>query len=225
VTGFRPVAGAPADLPLPSRKTRESAGYDLAVARRTTLPAGQVTLVPTGVKVYLPEGTFLAVVLRSSQCLRGLVLANGLGVVDRDYVDNAGNEGEILLPVWNTTGEEIALEPGERLGQGIVLRYETFGDVPLAERQGGFGSTGPCILPHTLAARGCTACAGRSSPTVRSSTSTTVTAWALWARPTWRWTRKVAPSGRSSCGRGAASSMGAGSSSSLGTPCGASDPK
>jgi dUTP pyrophosphatase len=142
VNGFERVRGAPADTRLPVRKTRESAGYDLAASRRTVLPPGRVTLVPTGVKVYLPSGTFLAVAVRSSLAVRGVVLANGLGVVDRDYVDNAENEGEILLPLWNTTAEPIVVEAGERVGQGIVLRYETFGDRPDEPRRGGFGSTG-----------------------------------------------------------------------------------
>lgn len=138
--GFYPV-----DRPVrtrPERKTGESAGYDLAVARTTTLSPQSITLVPTGVKVYLPPGTFLGVVIRSSQCLRGLLLANGMGIVDRDYVDNPANGGEILLPLWNTTQQPITLYEGERVAQGIVLRYETLGDESEGGRQGGFGSTG-----------------------------------------------------------------------------------
>jgi dUTP pyrophosphatase len=125
-----------------SRSASCCEGYDLSAREDTELPPGAVTLVRTGVKVHLPPGTFLGVVLRSSQCLRGLVLANGMGVVDEDYADNPDNGGEILLPVWNTTQAPIRLSAGERVAQGIVLRYETFGDEPAGARRGGFGSTG-----------------------------------------------------------------------------------
>lgn len=140
------VVGAYRDrgVTLPRRSTPGSAGYDLAAAEDTVIPAGGVALVPTGVKVYLPPGEFLAVFIRSSLAVeRGLSLANGVAVIDADYVDNPANEGHILLAVHNRGREPVAVRKGERIAQGVFLPYALAdGDVPGSPRRGGLGSTG-----------------------------------------------------------------------------------
>lgn len=131
-------------LELPRRHTRGSAGYDLAAAEDTVLVPGQVTLVPTGLKVYLPPGGFLAVYARSSLVRKNpVLLANGVGVIDADYADNPENEGHIMVPLWNYGQVPVVIARGERIAQGIFCPYQTTeDDLPGGERQGGFGSTG-----------------------------------------------------------------------------------
>lgn len=133
-----------ADLPLPVRKTAHAAGYDLAAADRVVIQPGEVGLVPTGLKAYMEQGEFLALAVRSSLAVkRRLMLANGLGVIDADYVDNPENEGHIMVALYNGSSAMVVVEQGERVAQGIFLRYAVVeGDAAEGARTGGFGSTG-----------------------------------------------------------------------------------
>ncbi|MFZ2352857.1 dUTP diphosphatase [Paucilactobacillus nenjiangensis] len=101
-------------------------------------------LVPTGIKAYMPENEFLMLVNRSSGPLkRRLILPNGVGIVDADYFDNEGNEGEIFFQLINYGVKDLVIKKGERIGQGIFMPFLTADDEeqPLSDRTGGFGST------------------------------------------------------------------------------------
>lgn len=101
------------------------------------------TLVPTGIKAYLDEGKYLELSVRSSCPLKyGLLLANGEGIIDRDYVDNESNEGEIFFQLINLSPYDIQLKKGDKIGQGIIKTYDKVeGDMATAKRTGGFGSS------------------------------------------------------------------------------------
>ena len=67
----------------------------------------------------------------------------GYGIVDCDYVDNADNEGEICFAFKSLNESGTFIKAGEKLGQGIFIKYEiTEDDAAEGERTGGFGSTG-----------------------------------------------------------------------------------
>lgn len=102
------------------------------------------TLIPTGVKAYMPSTCYLQLTARSSMPLKHwLILANGVGVIDADYVDNPDNEGEIFFQFINLSPVDITIQKGEKIGQGIFLPYFTaVNDNASGERIGGFGSTG-----------------------------------------------------------------------------------
>lgn len=133
------------ELSLPQRKTRWSAGYDLAAAEEVTIPAGAVAVVPTGLKAYMEADEVLMLHIRSSLALKqGLVLANGTGIIDADYVDNPDNEGHILVAVYNRSQSPVTIRKGQAVAQGIFVKYlRTDDDTPGGERLGGFGSTNP----------------------------------------------------------------------------------
>ena len=60
-----------------------------------------------------------------------------------DYYDNPDNEGHIFLPLHNFGTETFYYQAGERLAQGVFIQYgKVDGDMTVAERTGGFGSTG-----------------------------------------------------------------------------------
>ncbi|MBM7616656.1 dUTP pyrophosphatase [Weissella uvarum] len=103
-------------------------------------------LVPTGVKVYLNENEYLMIANRSSNPLkRSLVLPNGVGIIDADYVDNPQNEGEIFVQMINWGLTDRTIKQGERIAQGIFMPYLVTDDDQLNEkatRTGGFGSSG-----------------------------------------------------------------------------------
>ncbi len=131
---------------LPSRSTKGSAGYDFQALEDTVVPVGsKPCLVPTGIKAYMPEDEFLQLANRSSNPgKKGLIMANGIGVVDQDYYNNPDNEGHICFLFMNGTDEPILIRKGDKIGQGIFLRYYTIDNEEQVDssRSGGFGSTG-----------------------------------------------------------------------------------
>ena len=118
-----------------------------AMADLTKKTNTRPTLVPTGIKCKLDKDTYLQLSVRSSTPLKHwLILANGVGVIDRDYYNNEDNEGHIMFQIINLSPFDIQLHRGDRIGQGIILPYlVTEDDIAMEERYnkrcGGFGST------------------------------------------------------------------------------------
>jgi dUTP pyrophosphatase len=133
-----------ASVDLPAYATDGSAAFDLAASMDTTIAPGEVRLVPTGLVIEVPEGMFLAVFARSSTPLkRGLMIANGVGVVDADY---CGPTDEVKIPTLNFTSAPVQVSKGDRIAQGILLpsprvEWEEVGELRAGSR-GGFGATG-----------------------------------------------------------------------------------
>jgi dUTP pyrophosphatase len=131
-------------VPLPSYGTNESAGFDLAAAHDLTIPPHTIALVRTGLVIEVPHGHFLAIFARSSTPLkRGLMVANGVGVIDPDY---CGPTDEVMIQVLNVTDRPVTVSRGDRLAQGIILSsnrvaWEEVEGIRASAR-GGFGATG-----------------------------------------------------------------------------------
>jgi dUTP pyrophosphatase len=131
-------------VPLPTYGTDEAAGFDLAASHDIIIAPRQIALVRTGLVIEVPTGHFLGIFARSSTPLkRGLLVANGVGVVDADY---SGPRDEIMVQVLNVTDHEVHVARGDRLAQGIVLpaprvTWQEVEQIREATR-GGFGSTG-----------------------------------------------------------------------------------
>jgi dUTP pyrophosphatase len=129
---------------LPAYGTSEAAGFDLASAYDVIIGPRQIALIRTGLVIEVPAGHFLGIFARSSTPLkRGLIVANGVGVVDPDY---SGPTDEIMIQVWNITDADVTVRKGDRLAQGIVLpsprvTWEEVTEVREVAR-GGFGATG-----------------------------------------------------------------------------------
>jgi len=129
---------------LPEPATANAAGFDLAAAADIDIPARSIRLVGTGLVIAVPDGYFLGIFARSSTPLkRGLMVANGVGVIDADY---CGPDDEIKIQVLNITDAPVKVTRGDRLAQGIVLpcpriEWEEVSDMTVPTR-GGFGSTG-----------------------------------------------------------------------------------
>jgi dUTP pyrophosphatase len=133
-----------ATVPLPVYGTGESAGFDLAAAHDLTIAPRQIALVRTGLVIEVPTGHFLGIFARSSTPLkRGLLVANGVGVVDPDY---SGPSDEVMIQVLNVTDADVLIRRGDRLAQGIVLPAPRVSWQEVSEiredQRGGFGSTG-----------------------------------------------------------------------------------
>lgn len=131
-------------MSLPSYGTDEAAGFDLAAAHDVAIPPRTIALVRTGLVIEVPSGHFLAIFARSSTPLkRGLMVANGVGVIDPDY---SGPTDEVMIQLINVSDTEAVVRRGDRLAQGIVLpaprvTWDEVDELRTVTR-GGFGTTG-----------------------------------------------------------------------------------
>lgn len=132
---------------LPERKTKFSAGYDIEAAEDVIIPSFKKgmkpTIIKTGLKAYMQDNEYLMLVNRSSNPgKKGLIMANSVGIIDKDYYGNAENDGHIMFAFYNIKDEDIEIKKGERIGQAIFTPYLLVdNDNANAERTGGFGST------------------------------------------------------------------------------------
>lgn len=130
---------------LPERSTKSSAGYDFFNPERVEIEPHSLKLVKTGIKAKFPDDMTLKLYNRSSNPKKkGVMLANGVGIVDADYYGNADNDGEIGFMFYNFTDTTTIFEAGDKLGQGIFEKYFIVSNEAeiTTERNGGFGSTG-----------------------------------------------------------------------------------
>ncbi len=132
------------DVHLPLRSTSRSAGYDFSSLDDLVILPGKTGLINTGVKALMEADDVLFIFPRSSLAVKkGLQLANSVAVIDADYYGNEKNDGQIMLTLYNFSAQEAKIEKGERVAQGIFVKYEvTDDDKAQGVRQGGYGSTG-----------------------------------------------------------------------------------
>lgn len=131
-------------VPLPAYHSSGAAAFDLTAAEDVTVAPGEVRLISTGLVVEVPTGHCLAIVARSSLPVRkGLIVANGVGIVDSDY---CGPDDEVKVVVLNVTSAAVIVQKGERLAQGLVVSVARVEwdevDEARAPTRGGFGATG-----------------------------------------------------------------------------------
>lgn len=135
------------DLSLPEYATAGSAGLDLRASLENdlVLMPGERALVPTGIRIALPEGCEAQVRPRSGLAWKqGLTLLNSPGTIDSDYRNVIG------VIMINLGQEAVCLRRGDRIAQLVVapvIRVE-WNEVsagmltPTDRGEGGFGSTG-----------------------------------------------------------------------------------
>lgn len=130
---------------LPRYATGSSAGMDLKanLSEPVTLGSLERAVIPTGLFMELPEGFEAQVRPRSGLAAKfGVTVANSPGTVDADY------RGELKVILVNLSGEPFVVNPGERIAQMVIARYERVewkqtDQLSETERgTGGFGSTG-----------------------------------------------------------------------------------
>ncbi|MDE4134089.1 dUTP diphosphatase [Phaeobacter sp. QD34_3] len=138
---------ADADLPLPSYETSGAAGADLRAdlpeRGSIVLEPGARALVPTGLRVEIPDGYEIQIRPRSGLALKhGITLPNTPGTIDSDY------RGPLGVIVLNAGQERFEIAHGDRIAQMVVApvlqaRFELVDALSETTRgSGGFGSTG-----------------------------------------------------------------------------------
>lgn len=130
-------------MPVPTYAHEGDAGMDFRITEAVELAAGETRIVPTGVRMAIPEGHVGLCFPRSGLSSKtGVTLANAVGVIDSTY------RGEICAPLHNMTDHAVSLERGERVFQMIVMPYphvtiDVVGSLDDTDRgEGGFGSSG-----------------------------------------------------------------------------------
>ena len=132
-----------ANVKIPQRSTKKSAGYDFYLPYDINIPSHSKVLVYSGIKALMENDEFLMIVIRSSLGIKkNLKLSNQIGIIDSDYY-NQDNEGHIIIALDNMSDEFVTLKQGERVAQGIFLKYLTVDDDKTINenRLGGIGST------------------------------------------------------------------------------------
>lgn len=140
-------------LPMPKYAKEGDAGFDLYAARECILYPGTTLLIPTGIRVEIPEGYELQIRPRSSMGCQGIIIPNSPGTIDQGY------RGEIKVPIhWlrdDTDGKDyegkddyLPIVYGQRIAQAVlapVTRANIVeGEVSTDTERGedGFGSSG-----------------------------------------------------------------------------------
>lgn len=130
-------------LSIPQYQTGGSAAFDLYAREDTVIKSKEIKLVPANIIVKVPKGYMLMIAARSSLPIKkGLVLANGVGILDQDY---CGPEDELKLELLNITDKETKVKKGERLAQAMLVKIAKAKFEKMAENtynsRGGIGST------------------------------------------------------------------------------------
>ena len=132
-------------FPSPAYATEMSAGMDLKanITEAVLLEPLQRAMIPTGIYLALPEGTEAQVRPRSGLSAKfGISVLNAPGTIDADY------RGEVKVILVNLSNEPFTINPGERIAQLVLARYERieWDEVETLDEtcrgEGGFGSTG-----------------------------------------------------------------------------------
>ena len=131
--------------PAPAYATAHAAGLDLRadIEESIELKSLERVLVPTGLFMELPVGTEAQIRPRSGLAFKnGITVLNTPGTIDADY------RGEVKVLLVNLSNEPFTIEPGERIAQMVVAKYEQVeweeqNELSESDRgAGGFGSTG-----------------------------------------------------------------------------------
>ena len=134
------------ELPLPAYETKGSAGMDLYATKDDRIVPGQITIIPTGIAISMPEDYEAQVRPRSGLAAKyGITVVNTPGTIDSDY------RGEIKVILTNLGKQEYQVQRGDRIAQIVfnpIKRIEwnevkTGLELEVTERgTEGFGSTG-----------------------------------------------------------------------------------
>jgi len=133
------------DLPLPNYESSSASGMDLraALEEPITLKPSDRSLIPTGLKMAIPQGFEAQIRPRSGLAIRsGITMLNSPGTIDADY------RGEVKVIAINHSKEDFIINHGDRIAQMVIAPINQFSikevdDLDVTDRgEGGFGSTG-----------------------------------------------------------------------------------
>lgn len=131
------------NITLPVRATKHSVCYDFYSPIDYNLNPNETKLIFTNVKAIFGEDEGLILASTSGMGKRGIILANGIGIIESDYYGNESNDGNLGFLLHNMGEDVYQIKVGDKIGQGYFMRFLTVDDEKeiTTERKGGFGST------------------------------------------------------------------------------------
>ena len=131
------------EIPLPEYKTDGAAAFDLYARESVEIPPKEIRYIPMNVAIEVPKDHFLLLVARSSTHKKGILMANGIGIMDPDF---SGDGDEYKSIYYNFTDKLVTIERGERIAQGLIIerqevQWKEVDKMPNKNR-GGIGTTG-----------------------------------------------------------------------------------
>jgi dUTP pyrophosphatase len=132
----------PGEIKLPTRATTNSAGYDFYSPINATIEPNESVMIWSDIKAHMYYDNALLLIPRSSMGKQPIMIANTIGLIDSDYYGNVDNDGNIGFRLLNLGNTPYEIKAGDRIGQGIFVKYGTIkDDAASGTRTGGFGST------------------------------------------------------------------------------------
>jgi dUTP pyrophosphatase len=117
-----PIKRFDKSYPLPTANSG-AACFDFICRETVTIQPGQIKAVAQNVALKVPEGHAFLMFVRSSTPLRkGVVLANGVGVIDPFY---CGDKDEFLAFLLNITDKPVTIAEGDKVVQGMFVKFAT----------------------------------------------------------------------------------------------------
>lgn len=131
------------EIKMPVRATKYSAGYDFYSPKDLVIEPSTMEMIWTDVKAQFNENEFLLLCVTSGMGKKGVMVANTIGIIDCDYFENEGNDGNIGFRLYNYSKQPYVIKAGDKIGQGIFTTFLTIDNEKeiIETRKGGFGST------------------------------------------------------------------------------------
>lgn len=130
------------EIKLPTRATKYSSGYDFYSPVDVVIQPQEMVMIWTDVRAHMYYDNALIIAPRSSMGKHPVMISNTIGNIDADYYDNEATGGNIGFRLFNLGKTPYEIKVGDRIGQGIFIKYGTVkDDNTTTERKGGFGST------------------------------------------------------------------------------------
>lgn len=131
------------EVKMPIRATMHSVCYDFYSPIDEVIEPNETKLIFTNVKAYFNEDEGLFLATTSGMGKKGVILAQGIGIIECDYADNISNDGNLGFMLHNSSSTPYVIKAGDKIGQGFFTKFYTVDDEekPTTVRVGGFGST------------------------------------------------------------------------------------
>ena len=130
-------------IKMPMRAKKHSVCYDFYSPIDTTIEPNSTQLIFTNIKAFFGDDEGLILAVTSGMGKRGVILANGIGIIESDYANNSSNDGNIGFLLHNISSTPYNIQVGDKIGQGFFFKFLTVDNEEEIStvRTGGFGST------------------------------------------------------------------------------------